>query len=51
MTEHAGTHIPERERPAPAMHEREIELADGRYMIFFTFDEKDAAAAADKADV
>lgn len=51
MTEEAGTHIPEPERPAPAMHEREIELADGRYLIFFTFDEKDAAAAAENGDV
>ncbi|MGI8813537.1 MAG: hypothetical protein ACR2IH_13565 [Pyrinomonadaceae bacterium] len=28
----------------PQMHERTIELADGRYMIFFTFTENEPAA-------
>jgi hypothetical protein len=26
------------ENQGPAMHHREITLADGRYMIFYTFD-------------
>ena len=27
-----------------SMHHREITLADGRYMIFYTFDEADSSA-------
>ena len=37
------------EHQVPAMHEREIELEDGRYMIFYTFGE--AAEPAAESDV
>jgi hypothetical protein len=32
------------------MHRRRITLHDGRYLIFYTFDEPSVAAAHDKAD-
>jgi len=35
------------EHPEPRMHERHIELKDGRYMIFFTFDLEAAEKASD----
>ena len=33
-----------RESQETSMHRREITLADGRYMIFYTFDDADGAA-------
>ena len=35
------------ENQGPAMHHREITLADGRYMIFYTFDEPAAPKPTD----
>lgn len=35
------------EHPEPAIHERHIELKDGRYMIFFSFDPDAAEKASD----
>ena len=34
----------------PTMHHREITLADGRYMIFYTFDEAAENPPADGAE-
>ena len=39
MTEHTNEG-----NSAPEMHHREITLADGRYMIFYTFGDDDESA-------
>lgn len=36
----------------PEMHERKIELADGRYMIFFTFiEETTGESQSERSDI
>ena len=39
------------EREDPLMHHREIALADGRYMIFYTFGDEDQAGDDQAEDV
>jgi hypothetical protein len=38
------------EDQGPAMHHREIALADGRYMIFYTFDRPATPPPADPGE-